>query len=101
MNTIAFSTQTPGNTRDFAARMAAAARTAREREAREAQAERALRLDEAEFGTFPRVGLKVIDDHSKYRYSVARKDAAATIARHWADNDEVEFWGYTPDPEEW
>ena len=73
--------------------MAAAARTSREREAFEAKAEHCLRLEEAEFGKATRVGFKVIEEaYGKYRYSVSREEAAASIARHWRDGDEVEFW---------
>jgi hypothetical protein len=57
------------------------------------KAEHVLLLEEAEFGAFTRVGFKVIDDESKYRYSLPREEAAASIARHWRDGDEVEFWG--------
>jgi hypothetical protein len=78
--------------RDEVARMAAAARKAREREAREANAERAIRLDEAEFGAATFVGFKVISDEGKYRFSVDRGRAAGTLARLLEAGAEVEFW---------
>lgn len=40
------------------------------------------------------IGFKVITDDAKYRYSLPREGAAASLLRHWRDGDEVEFWSY-------
>lgn len=59
-----------------------------------AQEELATRAIAEEVGTM--IGFKVIDDHGKFRYSLPRESAAASLLRHWRDGDDTEFWGWTP-----
>lgn len=106
-STLVYSASTPaarGNNRDNAARMMAAARRQREEQAavarRRATIARLLPKAGRVIDDLPRwsqmgldsIGFKVITDTEKYRYKVWRADAAESLARHWADGDEVEVW---------
>lgn len=60
-----------------------------------AQEELATRAIADEAGA--RIGFKVWSDQGKYRYTLPRERAAASLLRHWRDSDEVEFWSFDPE----